>query len=94
MPTSEQGQNLHLRYFRYHMMYRSCNYDYSSSVDSQFAEQDEISFLEACAECDEDALYDIIQDGVTYEQVNERDRNGRVSHFDLKYFMKTASIGT
>ena len=30
-------------------------------------------------DCDEDALYDIIQDGVTIEQVNERDRSGRVS---------------
>ncbi len=29
-------------------------------------------------DCDEDALYDIIQDGVTIEQVNERDRSGRV----------------
>ncbi len=32
-------------------------------------------------DCDEDALYDIIQDGVTAEQVNERDRSGRVSVF-------------
>ena len=31
-------------------------------------------------DCDEDALYDIIQDGVTVEQVNERDRSGRVSN--------------
>ena len=52
----------------------------TSSVDSQFTENDEeLSFLEACMECDEDALYDIIQDGVTWEQVNERDKSGRVS---------------
>lgn len=63
-------------------MLHACEYDYSSSTDSQFTENDdeEISFLEACMECDEDALYDIIQDGVTYEQVNERDRSGRVSY--------------
>ncbi len=61
-------------------MYRACNYEFSSSVDSQFLEQEEeITFLEACMECDEDALYDIIKDGVTYEQVNEMDKSGRVS---------------
>ena len=35
-------------------------------------------------DCDEDALYDIIQDGVTMEQVNERDRSGRVSNISLR----------
>ena len=50
------------------------------SVDSQFMEEgeEEPTFLEACCECDEDGLYDVIQDGVTWEQVNERDRSGRV----------------
>ena len=41
--------------------------------------------LQACMDCDEDALYDIIQDGVTVEQVNERDRSGRVSFFFIHY---------
>lgn len=61
-------------------MYRgSCNFD-NSSTDSQFTENDdELTFLEACMDCDEDALYDIIQDGLTYELVNERDKSGRVS---------------
>ena len=61
-------------------MLHASDYDYSSETDSQFTENedDDITFLEACMECDEDALYDIIQDGVTYEQVNERDRSGRV----------------
>jgi len=51
------------------------------SVDSQFAEDvdDELSFLEACIDCDDDALYEIIQNGVTWDQVNERDKSGRVS---------------
>ena len=51
----------------------------SDSTDSQFTEtEDDLTFFEACTECDEDALYDIIQDGVTWEQVNERDKSGRV----------------
>ena len=63
------------------IMLHASDFDYSSETDSQFTENDDedITFLEACMECDEDALYDIIQDGVTYEQVNERDRSGRVS---------------
>jgi len=41
------------------------------SVDSQFTEPDdevdeELRFFEACVECDDDALYDIIHGGVTY----------------------------
>jgi len=50
------------------------NYSFGESVD---VIDDDISFLEACQECDEDALYEIIQDGVTYENVNERDKSGR-----------------
>lgn len=52
----------------------------SASSDSQFTENDEdLSFFEACCECDDDALYDLIQNGTTWEQVNERDKSGRVS---------------
>lgn len=61
----------------------------NSSIDSQFAETDDIKFLEACIECDDDSLYDIIQDGVTSEEVNERDRSGRtgLSHACANGFM-------
>jgi len=65
-------------------LYGASSYD---SVDSQFTEPDdddyevdeELRFLEACLDCDDDALDDIIHDGVTYEQVNRRDKSGRVS---------------
>lgn len=69
-------------------MLRACKqYEFNSSTDSQFTETEEdISFYEACVDCDEDALYDIIQDGVVYEQVNERDRSGRVS--DVVKYLK------
>ncbi len=61
-------------------MLQACKYDFHSSSDSQFTENEEdLSFLEACMDCDEDALYEIIQDGITYDNVNERDRSGRVS---------------
>ena len=49
------------------------------SFDSQFTDAEEVSFLEACVDCDDDALYDIIQNGVTWDQVNERDKSARVS---------------
>ncbi len=55
---------------------------HSESTDSQFAETEEceeLSLLEACTECDEEAVVDISQAGVSYDQVNERDRSGRVS---------------
>ena len=52
------------------------------SFDSQYSDNeeydDDLSFLEACMICDEDALFDIIQDVVTFEIVNERDKSGRV----------------
>ena len=50
------------------------------STDSQFAETEyeELSLLEACMECDEEALVEITRAGVFPEQVNERDRSGRV----------------
>ena len=68
-------------------MQRECNYDFHGSTDSQFTEtEEEISFLEACQDCDEDALYDIIQDGVTDEVVNERDKSGRVSDPNLPIY--------
>jgi hypothetical protein len=51
-----------------------------SSVDSQFTDdEEELTFLDACVDCDDEALFDIIQDGVTWDQVNERDKSGRVS---------------
>ena len=52
-----------------------------SSVDSQFADDDDdsvLTVLDACIDCDDEGLYDLIQDGVTWEQVNERDKSGRV----------------
>lgn len=53
-----------------------------SSVDSQFADDDdddtELTVLDACIDCDDEGLYDLIQDGVTWEQLNERDKSGRV----------------
>ena len=63
-------------------LYAATSYD---SVDSQFTEpdddevDDELRFFEACVECDDDALYDIIHDGVTWDEVNKRDKSGRVS---------------
>ena len=52
----------------------------SASSDSQFTEtEEELTFLEACAECDDEALYDIVHNGTTFEQVNEVDKSGRVS---------------
>ena len=61
------------------LQFAECSYD-QTSIDSQFTETDEeLTFLEACMDCDEDALYDIIQDGVTWDQVNEKDKSGRVS---------------
>lgn len=54
------------------------------SVDSQFTEPDdevdeELRFFDACVECDDDALYDVIHDGLTWDEVNKRDKSGRVS---------------
>jgi len=52
-----------------------------SSVDSQFADDDddtELTVLDVCIDCDDEGLYDLIQDGVTLEQLNERDKSGRV----------------
>jgi len=52
-----------------------------SSVDSQFADDDddtELTVLNACIDCDDEGLFDLIQDGVTLEEVNERDKSGRV----------------
>jgi len=53
-----------------------------SSVDSQFADDDdddELTVLDACIDCDDEGLYELIQDGVASEQVNERDKSGRVT---------------
>ena len=51
-----------------------------SSIDSQFTDVDEeLTVLEACIDCDDEALYEILQNGVTYEHVNEQDKSGRVS---------------
>ena len=67
------------------------------SVDSQFTEpeddddevDEELRFFESCVECDDDALYDIIHDGVTWDEVNKQDKSGRVgddnSHNQLLY---------
>ena len=54
----------------------------SGSSDSQYTENDEeLTLLEACLECDDDALYDLVQNGTTYEHVNEQDKSGRVSTY-------------
>ena len=51
-----------------------------SSIDSQFTDgEEELTVLDACIDCDDEALYEILQNGVTYEHVNERDKSGRVS---------------
>jgi len=34
--------------------------------------------LDACIDCDDEGLYELIQDGVAAEQANERDKSGRV----------------
>jgi len=52
----------------------------TSSIDSQFTDvEEELTVLDACIDCDDEALYDIVQNGVTSEHVNERDKSGRVS---------------
>jgi len=52
-----------------------------SSIDSQFTDEveEELTVLDACVDCDDEALYEILQNGVTNEHVNERDKSGRVS---------------
>jgi len=60
--------------------------DMSSSVDSQFTddeEDEELTVLDACIDCDDEALYDILRDGVTWAQVNEKDKSGRVRFSSL-----------
>jgi len=55
-----------------------------SSVDSQFTDVDEeLTVLDACVDCDDEALFEIVQNGVTYEHVNERDKSGRVGITEL-----------
>ena len=50
----------------------------SSGTDSQYGGE-ELTVLEACLDCDEDALYNVLQDGGTStDQVNEVDKSGRV----------------
>jgi len=71
-------------------------YSSRDSVDSQFTEPDddevdeELRFFEACVECDDDALYDVIHDGVTWDEVNKCDKSGRVSysrvHFSVRNY--------
>ena len=54
----------------------------NASIDSQFTDDDdgddEMTVLDACIDCDDDALYEIMQTGATWQQLNERDRSGRV----------------
>jgi len=42
-------------------------------------------------ECDDDALYDIIHDGVTWEEVNKCDKSGRVSSLSA-VFMYSVTV--
>ena len=65
---------------RHELYVKDSSFDSHSTDRDEDEEEDyEISFLEACLECDDDALYEIIRDGVTREQINERDKSGRVS---------------
>lgn len=52
----------------------------------------ELTVLDACVDCDDEALYDILQNGVTWEQVNERDKSGRVSHSAAAHHTHNAHI--
>ena len=40
---------------------------------------DELTVLDVCIDCDDEGLYELIQDGVAAEQVNEQDKSGRVT---------------
>jgi len=65
-----------------------------SSVDSQFADDDddsELTVLDACVDCDDEGLYELIQDGVTVDQVNERDKSGRVINDTLVLLLQRRS---
>jgi len=61
------------------------NYD-TESIDSQFTDLEDVSFLDASVSCDDDVLYEIIQNGVTWEQVNERDKSGRVRKKNHRFY--------
>ena len=58
----------------------------SGSSDSQFTENDddELTLLDACLECDDDGLFELVQNGTTTELVNEQDKSGRVSQWYSK----------
>ena len=69
----------------------------SSSVDSQFTddeeEEEELTVLDACIDCDDEALYDILRDGITWDQVNEKDKSGRVGLYDCVLLLLTINSG-
>jgi len=60
----------------------STSYD-NSSIDSQFTDDvdEEFTVLDACIDCDDEALYDILHSGATWDRINEQDRSGRVSNY-------------
>ena len=57
----------------------SSSTDTGSAADSGHVMSNNIRFIDACLDGDDDALYEIIQDGVGWAEVNERDKSGRVS---------------
>ena len=52
--------------------------DDSVYVESSYCYED-LTFLEACLEADLDAIQAIVEENPTEEEINERDRSGRVS---------------
>ena len=51
-------------------------------VESSYCYED-LTFLEACLEADLDAIQAIVEENPTEEEINERDRSGRVSRPQL-----------
>ncbi|XP_064597850.1 ankyrin repeat domain-containing protein 33B-like [Liolophura sinensis] len=59
-------------------MHQDIDDDSSTSSDSQYtASGDDITILDACIECDIEALHVLLEDCPQYEEVNEVDRSGR-----------------
>lgn len=67
-------------------MHQDIDDDSSTSSDSQYtASGDDITILDACIECDIEALHVLLEDCPQYEEVNEVDRSGRVSALFLLF---------
>ena len=53
--------------------------DNSELMESSSYCYEDLTFLEACLDADVDAIQAILEENPTEEEINERDRSGRVS---------------